>query len=138
VGIEFGQDAEWSFDWGDGAPRSSTSRHSYSVTGTYTIRVTAANIRGTDTGATEVTVSRAPIVLNYRLKIDDLYVEITDVERRPGAGAKLVYDWGDKSATDWPAHGYLQPRPYDLAVIAVTADSESVPTPPRPIKLYQP
>ena len=138
VGVEFGQDAALNFDWGDGSPQSTTPHHSYPATGTYTIRVTATSIRGSDSRSTEVTVRMAPIVLDYRLRIDHLYVEITDIQCRPGVEAKLAYDWGDKSTTDWPAHGYLQPRPYDLIVTATTAGGESDFAPLREITLYQP
>ena len=53
-----GSPTSWTWDFGDGATSSAQNPpHTYAQTGTYTVRLSATNARGTDTATQQVTVS---------------------------------------------------------------------------------
>jgi len=126
----------FTFDWGDGSAVTTTPVHTYEKSGSYFVTVTAQNSEGSYPKTKPVRVLE-PLISDYRLKIDHLYVEIYDTVCRPGSEPELLYAWGDGTTSDWPAHGYQRPGPYILHVTATDAGDWDR-TKPRPITLYRP
>jgi PKD repeat protein len=112
------------YDWGDGSEKSSTPTHVYEHAGTYTLSVTAGNSEGFDTYSMAVWVSRPPVITDFAVFVDDLYIEIRSIAVGPDATPEYSFSWGDRTTSNWPAHGYLVPGKYPVSVTASDRDGE--------------
>lgn len=92
----------WSWDFGDGSPRSTTQNptHSYVAAGSYTVQLTATNAAGSDTATRSVTVV-APVTYAA-----DAYTRtLASSWGAADTGGSYTYSVGNGSLSDFAVSG---------------------------------
>ncbi len=121
-----GKPMAWEWDFGDGAVSTEPDpAHVYEVPGTYTVKLTVENSKGSTTAARDVTAEvpvPAPPIASFAVDATSgeapFAVAFTDTSlKSPTAWA---WDFGDGNASDEqnPTHVYASPGVYTVALTA--------------------
>lgn len=123
----------WSWAFGDGS--ISFARHpvhTYTVPGTYTVRLTVENSIGNSTATRIITVSSAPApVANFTANVTSgivpLTVQFTDLSENNPTSWSWIFGDGNVSSLQNPQHTYVSPGNYTVSLNATnTAGSNTM------------
>ena len=139
-----GSPTAWKWDFGDGT--SSTEKnptHTYSKTGTYTVKLTATNEAGSSTknkaNYIKVTIgSKAPVADFWGTPISGKApLKVTFKETSKGSPTSWKWDFGDGtySTVKSPTHTYSKAGNYTVKLTATNADGSTTKTKYKYIKV---
>lgn len=127
-----GAPTSWSWDFDDGSPESAQQNpvHIFNRTGTYTVRLTVSNARGSTTTTRSVTVAPAPPIADFSWSPTQprtgQLVQFTD-RSIGGEVSSWSWDFGDgTTSTDRnPTHAFAEAKTYRVQLTVRNATDTS-------------